>query len=339
MDLSVVKRKADENDGAIIKRQRVEGQLIPAGVKRTSSLEAPIMLLTGHGGEIFTLRFSPNGKVLASGSFDKCIFLWNVQSECKNFSVLKGHSSAVLELKWSTDGSTIFSASADKTVGVWDPEIGRRIKKLTDHGSYVNSCCPARRGPPVLVSGSDDNTARTWDLRVRGCTQTLAHKYPVTSVCFNDPASHVITGSLDNEIKVWDLRKNEVVLRLQGHADTITSVRLSPDGSYLLSNSMDNTVRIWDLRPYAPPQRCLKVFQGLHHTFEKNLLKCNWSADGTKVTAGSGDRFVYVWDTATRRVLFKLPGHAGCVNEVDFHPTEPIIGSAGSDKQIFLGEI
>ncbi len=56
----------------------------------------------------------------------------------------------------------------------------------------------------------------------------------------------------------------------------------------------------------------------------QNLLKCAWSPDGSKVTAGSADRFVYIWDTTSRRILYKLPGHAGSVNEVDFHPTEPI---------------
>ena len=56
----------------------------------------------------------------------------------------------------------------------------------------------------------------------------------------------------------------------------------------------------------------------------QNLLKCAWSPDGSKVSAGSGDRFVYVWDTTTRRILYKLPGHAGSVNETDFHPLEPI---------------
>lgn len=51
------------------------------------------------------------------------------------------------------------------------------------------------------------------------------------------------------------------------------------------------------------------------------------------------DRHVYVWDTTTRQILYRLHGHSGCVNEVDFHPTEPIIGSCASDKKIFLGEI
>ena len=54
------------------------------------------------------------------------------------------------------------------------------------------------------------------------------------------------------------------------------------------------------------------------------MLKVGWSADGSKVSAGSSDRFVYIWDTTSRRVLYKLPGHKGSVNEVCFHPKEPI---------------
>ena len=59
----------------------------------------------------------------------------------------------------------------------------------------------------------------------------------------------------------------------------------------------------------------------------------------TQVTAGSADRMVYIWDGSTRRLLYKLPGHTGSVNEAVFHPSEPIIGSAGSDKQLYLGEL
>lgn len=66
------------------------------------------------------------------------------------------------------------------------------------------------------------------------------------------------------------------------------------------------------------------VYHFVYISLSQNLLRCAWSPDGSRVAAGSGDRFVYVWDTTSRRVVYKLPGHAGSVNEVDFHPTEPI---------------
>lgn len=126
---------------------------------------------------------------------------------------------------------------------------------------------------------------------------------------------------------------------MRGHADSVTGLSLSSEGSYLLSNAMDNTVRVWDVRPFAPKERCVKIFQGNVHNFEKNLLRCSWSPDGSKIAAGSADRFVYVWDTTSRRILYKLPGHAGSINEVAFHPDEPIILSASSDKRLYMGEI
>ena len=70
----------------------------------------------------------------------------------------------------------------------------------------------------------------------------------------------------------------------------------------------------------------------------QNLLHCAWSPDGELVSAGSADRFVYIWDTNSRKIMYKLPGHLGSVNDVDFHRMEPIVLSASSDKQIYLGE-
>lgn len=54
---------------------------------------------------------------------------------------------------------------------------------------------------------------------------------------------------------------------MRGHTDTVTGLSLSSDGSYLLSNAMDNTMRIWDVRPYAPQERCVKIFTGLLFDF------------------------------------------------------------------------
>uniref|UniRef100_A0A183B1H4 WD_REPEATS_REGION domain-containing protein n=1 Tax=Echinostoma caproni TaxID=27848 RepID=A0A183B1H4_9TREM len=160
----------------------------------------------------------------------------------------------------------------------------------------------------------------------------------VLSVTFNDTAEMIFSGGIDNVVKGWDIRKLDVSILLSGHTDTVTGLSVSPDGSFLLSNAMDNTLRLWDIRPFAPPERCMKV-SGEYHTFEKNMLRCAWSADGRRVTCGSGDRYVHVWDVPSRQLVYKLPGHTASVNETAFHPREPILLSVGSDKKIFLGEI
>lgn len=332
----VPSKRQKQNELAIRNQQQ---SLMQRGPQRSSSLMAPIMLLTGHESEIFTTEFHPDGETLASAGFDRLIYLWNVYDECENFAVLKGHTGAIMELHFNIDGSTLFTASTDKTVCCWDYETGGRIKKLKGHQSFVNSCCPSRRGNQMIVSGADDSTIKLWDIRKRGAVQTFQDIYQVTAVCFNDTADQILSGGIDNEVKVWDLRKNDILYTMPGHTDTVTGFKLSPDGSFLLSNAMDNTVRIWDVRPYAPVERCVKVFMGAQHNFEKNLVKCSWSPDGKMIAAGSADRFVYVWDTQSRRILYKLPGHDGSVNDVDFHPKEPILLSAGSDRKIYLGEL
>ncbi|MGH0137055.1 UNVERIFIED_CONTAM: hypothetical protein FKN15_028225 [Acipenser sinensis] len=295
--------------------------------------------------QVLSVTFNDTSDQIISGGIDNDIkvMMWNVYGDCDNFATLKGHSGAVMELHYNTDGRLVAEleakASTDKTVGVWDSETGERMKRLKGHTSFVNSCYPARRGPQVVCTGSDDGTVKLWDIRKKAAVHTFQNTYQVLSVTFNDTSDQIISGGIDNDIKVWDLRQNKLIYTMRGHADSLTGLSLSSEGSYLLSNSMDNTVRIWDVRPFAPKERCLKIFQGSIHNFEKNLLRCSWSPDGSKIAAGSADRFVYVWDTTSRRILYKLPGHAGSVNEVAFHPEEPIVLSGSSDKRLYMGEI
>eukprot|EP01133_Synstelium_polycarpum_P010722 gene10722-12471_t len=331
-------KKKSKNELAI--KEKDSSREIILGTERTSKLQAPIMQLTGHKGEVYTAKFNPFGTALATGSFDKEIFLWNVYGDCINYSVLKGHQGSVLEVHWSTDGHEIYSVSADKSVGVWDALDGKRIKRIREHSSFVNSCCPARRGPPLVATASDDCTARVFDTRMRHSTHSFSHKYPVTAVAFTDASDQVITGGIDNIVRMWDMRKEETpIITLAGHQDTITGLSVSPDGAHLLSNSMDNSLVIWDIRPFAPTNRATARLTGAQHNFEKTLLKCAWSPDGQRVSCGSSDGMVCVWETSSKQLLYRLPGHNGSVNQVDFHPLEPIIASASSDKTIFLGEI
>jgi len=331
--------KKQKTGAELVVRDEPNSKAVTTTVQRTSNLQAPIMLLTGHKAEVFSIKFSPSGKHIASGSFDKCVYLWNVYGDCENYMVLRGHTNAVLEVAWSYDESYIFSSSADKTVAVWDAETGQRIKKYTGHTGVVNSVSPTRKGVHYLVSGSDDSTVKVWDLRLKRPIANFETQYATTSVTFSQDGEQVYSGGIDNDIKVWNVRQGGIENRYEGHEDSITGLKLSPDGNYLLTNSMDNSVRIWDVKPYVKGSRCIKTFQGIQHNFEKTLLRCSWSPDGKRISAGSADRFVYVWDTTTRKIVYKLPGHRGSVNDCDFHPNEPIIGSASSDKTIYLGEI
>lgn len=296
------------------------------------------MQLSGHQGEVLSCKFHPNGDVIASAGHDRQLFLWSTWGECENLAALYGHKGAILEVSFSHDGSIIFTASADKTINMWDTESFTRIKKLKGHSDVVNGVSCARNSH-LMVSASDDCTIRIWDNRTRQVVHSYKDSYQVLTATFNENADQVIYGGIDNLVKVYDIRKDALSLEMVGHFDSITGLSLSTEGSFVLSNSMDNTLCMWDIKPFAPADRCVKTLHGHQHNFEKNLLRCSWSPDGTKVTAGSADRFVYIWDTQSKKLLYKLPGHQGSVNEVVFHPKEPIVLSCSSDKELFLGEL
>ena len=145
---------------------------------------------------------------------------------------------------------------------------------------------------------------------------------------------------------------------MTGHTDTVTSLQVSPDSQFLLSNSHDSTVRTWDIRPFAPLDRHVKTFDGAPAGLEKNLIRASWDCKGQRVAAGSGDRTAVVWDAGSGKLLYKLPGHKGTVNDVRFSPgDEPIrefsaprkwfqiaeachtVVSGSSDRTIMLGEL
>lgn len=94
---------------------------------------------------------------------------------------------------------------------------------------------------------------------------------------------------------------------------------------------------VWDVKPFVMKSRLFKVYNGCHHGYEHNLLKGCWSPCGDYIASGSGDRSVVVFEVKSGEIKYKLPGHKGCVNEVDWFGN--VIASCGSDKVSFLGEI
>ncbi|KAF2735721.1 cell cycle control protein-like protein cwf17 [Polyplosphaeria fusca] len=342
----LVKRaKSDANIGnsevAVVNGSAQNGALIQA-VPRTSSLQAPVLELSGHTAEVFAARFDPTGQMIASGSMDRSILLWRTTGACENYGILTGHKHAVLDLQWSRDSRVLFSASADKTLASWDVETGERIRKHPGHEEVINCLHVSKRGEEMLVSGSDDGYIGIWDPRKKDAVTYIQTQgnFPLTAITLSEAGNEIFTGSIDNEIKVWDMRKRKVAYSLSGHTDTITSLEISPDNQTLLSNAQDSTVRTWDIRPFAPNDRTIRTYDGAPTGQEKNLLKASWDSKGEKIAAGSGDQTVAVWDVRSGKLLNKLPGHRGTVNDVRFSPgDEPILVSASSDRTLLVGEL
>ena len=251
--------------------------------------------------------------------------LWRTYGDCENYAIMTGHKQAVMDLHWSRDSEVIFTASADMTLASWNLDTGLRIRKHIGHEEVINCLDVSKRGQEILLSGSDDGYIGIWDPRQKAASDFIETGFPVTSVVLAEAGNEIYSGGLDNDIKVWDARKKEVVYSLKGHTDTVTSLEISPDSQALLSNSHDSSVRTWDIRPFAPVDRSMKIYNGAPAGLEKNLIRASWDGKGEKICAGAGDRTAVVWDARSGKLLYKLPGHSGTVNDVRFSPSdEPI---------------
>ncbi|TRV43164.1 MAG: WD40 repeat domain-containing protein [Microcystis panniformis Mp_MB_F_20051200_S6D] len=98
---------------------------------------------------------------MVSGSLDKTIKLWNVETG-KEIRTLKGHDSYVWSVNFSPDGKTLVSGSGDNTIKLWNLETGKEIRTLKGHNSRVRSVNFSPNGK-TLVSGSWDKTIKLWN--------------------------------------------------------------------------------------------------------------------------------------------------------------------------------
>ncbi|KAK0615215.1 WD40-repeat-containing domain protein [Bombardia bombarda] len=321
----VVKRQNVGSSRALTRGASGTSSALVQAAPRTSGLQAPVMELSGHEGEIFSAKFDPSGNLIASGSMDRTIMLWRTYGDCQNYGVLTGHKGAILDLQWSRDSEILFSASADMRLASWDLTSGTRIRRYVGHEEVINSMDISRRGEELLISGSDDGTIGIWDPRTRNAADYIETDFPITAVAISEAGNEIYSGGIDNDIKVWDVRKKAVVYSMLGHQDTVTTLRVSPDSQQLLSYAMDSTARTWDIRPFAPAERHLRTFDGAPLGLEQNLIKGSWDTDGRKIAVGAGDGTVVIWGSNTGKLLYKLPGHKGTVNCAEFAPgADPI---------------
>jgi WD40 repeat protein/serine/threonine protein kinase len=307
------------------------------------------LTLHGHENAVFAVAFCPDGKILASASWDGTARLWDVTTGKAQATLRR--PGALWALAVSRDGKTLATTGQRELVTLWDVATGQerclgapsgfaglaltrdgktvaaagaRLIKLWDvatgheqatlRGDREEGFPSVAFSPDgkTVAAGTSEKSVRLWTAdggKWRQGAALKGHEGWVRSVAFSPDGKTLAAGS-GWSAKLWDVATGKQRATLQGHKGTVESVTFSPDGKTLATGSEDRTVRLWDVA--TGQERAQQAHLG-------PVYSVAFSPDGKALASGSGDGAVKVWDLAPVQDADTLP-HTGAVHVLAFTP-------------------
>jgi WD40 repeat protein len=303
--------------------------LILFAAELSSAQKPELVVRTGHSALVWSVTFSPDGKILASGSRDNTVKLWDVATGAE-LRTLEGHSDYVNSVAISPDGKTLASGSRDSTVKLWDVATGTAMRTLgIGHSWRINSIAFSPDGN-TLASAGEDKTVKLWDVATGAELRPLkGHSDYVNSVAFSSDGKTLASAGQDKTVKLWDVATGAQLHTLKGHSNFVLTVAFSSDGKTLASGSRDSTVKLWDVVTGAE----LRTLKG-HSDYVNSV---SFSPDGRTLASAGEDKTVKLWDVASGTELRTLGlGPSESIKSIAFSPDGQTLASGGGDKAFKL---
>ncbi len=298
----------------------------------------PVAVLD-HADNVNSISFTRKGDLLAVGSADGTVALWN-PATWKSVARLEDQVGKVEGVAFSPDGKLLAVVTEDPgdarespgDVVLYDVAARKVRAKLQGHRAAVNALAFTPDGAR-LFTGDQKGELRRWDV-AKG-TEVLpplhAHEYAIRGLAFPSDGRLFVTGSHDYTVKIWDTAGPSLRKTCQGHTAGVWGVAVAPDGALAASAASDNSVRLWDTGS-GLEKRILRA-----HTDAVQAVA--FSPDGRRLASASRDHTVALWDVSTGLPVHTYSGHSNSVWCVTFSPDGRLIASGGMDHTVRLWRV
>lgn len=292
---------------------------------RNAKTQQVLQTLREHKRPILDLAFSPNGKQLASASYDNSVILWDAEKGTVLHQWNDHPRFPPKCLAFTKDGKILAAAGDGDQVVLWDTATGKKIRELSQNlpakHDFVNDLSFSDDGK--LLAVSHIRKTNVWDVEQGKGLFTVRDDASVVGIKMIGEGKSLISVS-GTTVKIWDLGKKRLVKTIYGHGPEASCAAFAPEGQALVTGHSDHTVRVWDLSTGK-----ITTYRGHNDQIEQVA----WHPTEEHVASVSRDRTLRLWHL--RRSQKQVPLRQG-QRAIAFHPEGAQRAVAAKDNLILL---